>query len=151
MRPRLVSLFGVATLWRVRHYGGFALAGLLAFATDAAILEALMRGAAFSPYLARPIGISASMVVSWIVNRTVTFAMRTRPSPKEVLQFAAVSWTAQVVNYLVFVLILALVSGTPPFLALVVAAAVSMFLSYTGFRYAVFGHQLRAGSASRTE
>jgi putative flippase GtrA len=136
---------------RLRQYGGFVLAGLLAFAADAAILEGLMRGAALSPYLARPIGISVAMVIAWSVNRTVTFAVRTPPSAVEFLHYAAVSWTAQLVNYVVFAAILVALPETPPFVALAVASAVSMLLSYSGFRYAVFGKRQRAGLARITK
>lgn len=135
---------GLFALWpghgvgRIRHYGGFVLAGLLAFAADAAILEGLTRGADVSPYIARVVGISVGMIVSWLVNRTVTFAVHAHPSIGEFLHFAAVSWMAQLVNYLVFAGILVAVSGTLPFVALVIASAVSMLFSYSGFRYAVF-------------
>jgi putative flippase GtrA len=143
MTPKLATVLGARTAARIRHYGGFVLAGLLAFAVDAAILEALMRGLAFSPYLARPIGIAVAMIVSWIVNRTVTFAVPTPPSAAEFMHFAAVSWMAQAFNYLVFAAILAAVPGTPPFIALVIASTLSMLISYSGFRYAVFGRKSR--------
>jgi putative flippase GtrA len=145
MTANLSTIIGEEMASRIRHYGGFVLAGLMAFTADAAILEALMRGAALSPFLARPVGISVGMVISWLVNRRVTFAVRTRPTAAEFLHFAAVSWTAQVVNYLIFAAILALVPGTPPFIALVVASAFSMFYAYSGFRYVVF--RPRAGAS----
>lgn len=125
------------------HYGGFVLAGSLAFLTDAAILEILTRFAGLSPFLARPVGISAGMVVSWLLNRTITFAMRTPPRLAEFLQFAAVVWIAQLINYLVFCAILIAVPGTAPFVALVLACLVAMFVSYTGYRFGVF--RKRAG------
>jgi putative flippase GtrA len=121
-----------------RHYGGFVLAGGLAFATDASILEALTRFAGMSPFLARPFGICAGMVVSWLINRTVTFAMHTPPHVSEFLKFAAVAWSAQAVNYLVFAAILLAVPATLPFIALVCACFVAMFFSYTGYRFGVF-------------
>jgi putative flippase GtrA len=143
-RPTIVSKEMAS---RVRHYGGFVLAGLLAFAADAAILEVLVRAAELSPFLARPVGISVGMVVSWLVNRRVTFDVRTRPTVAEFLHFAAVSWTAQLFNYLIFAAILAVWPATPPFIALVVASAISMFSSYSGFRYVVFRERHRAGTS----
>jgi putative flippase GtrA len=140
MTRGLPSFRGAATLRDVHHFGGFLLAGILAFAADAAILEGLMRGAEFSPYLARLVGISVGMVVSWFVNRTVTFAIRTRPSVREFAKFAAVSWSVQLVNYAVFAATIAFVPAIPPFVALVFASGIAMFLSYGGFRYAVFGN-----------
>jgi putative flippase GtrA len=125
------------------HYAGFVIAGSLAFLTDATILEALTRFAGLSPFLARPISISIAMVVAWLLHRTITFAVRVPPSVAEFLQFAAVVWTAQLVNYLVFCAVLIAVPGTAPFAALVLACLVAMFVSYTGYRFGVFRN--RAG------
>lgn len=122
-----------------RHYGGFVLAAVFSFITDAGILEALIRFVGLSPFLARPVGIGCAMVVGWLINRTVTFAMTTPPQLSEFGRYAAVSWTAQAVNYAVFSAILLSAPGTAPFTALVVACFVSMFVSYTGYRFGVFG------------
>lgn len=142
MRQRLAAALRpvLANAYR-RHYGGFVLAGGLAFATDASILEVLTRFAGMSPFLARIFGICAGMVVSWLVNRTVTFAMRTPPRVSEFLKFAAVAWSAQAVNYAVFAAILLAAPATPPFGALVAACFVAMFFSYTGYRFGVFGQR----------
>jgi putative flippase GtrA len=123
-----------------RHYGGFLLAGTLALLTDGAILELLIRMAAFDALLARPIAIAIAMVVSWLVNRTVTFAVDVPPSLREFRRFAAVSWASQAVNYFLFASILVARPTTPPLFALVCASLVAMFSSYFGFRYGVFRH-----------
>lgn len=122
----------------IRHYGGFVLAAVLAFITDAGILEMLTRLAGMSPFLARPIGIFFAMIVSWWVNRVVTFAMTTPARASEFVRFAAVSGTAQMINYIVFSIILLAVPATAPLTALVLACFVSMFVSYTGYRFGVF-------------
>lgn len=140
---------------RARHYGGFALAGMLALTTDGIVLESLT-GAGWHPLVARPFAIAMAMVVSWLVNRRITFAMQSRPSLREYGRFAAVSWSAQAVNYLVFGAILIAHTTTPPLLALVLASLVAMFVSYFGFRYGVFAHgpeapDSRAATSSRKE
>lgn len=122
----------------IRHYGGFVLAAVLAFITDAGILEALTAIAGLSPFIARPIGIFFAMIVSWLVNRVITFAMKTPAHVSEFMRFVAVSGTAQVINYAVFSVILLAVPGTAPLTALVLACFVSMFVSYTGYRSSVF-------------
>ena len=124
---------------RVRHYGGFVLAGVSALSTDVLVLLALTRGAGLSPFLARPFGIALAMVVSWLINRTVTFQTSAPPSLLEFSRFAGVAIGSQIVNYTVFAAILLAVPGLEPVLALVMACFVSMFVSYTGFRYGVFG------------
>lgn len=122
-----------------RHYGGFLLAGLSALATDTAILALLTRLAGLSPFIARPFGIALAMLVSWLINRTITFAATSHPSIAEFSRFAGVSITSQLVNYGVFATLLLVVPGLMPELALLAACFVSMFVSYVGFRFGVFG------------
>jgi putative flippase GtrA len=122
----------------LRHYGGFALAGSMALATDAAVLTLLTRLAGLSPFLARPVGIAVAMVVSWMINRTVTFKTEAPPSITEFSRFAGVSITSQLVNYAVFAAILLAFPAFEPLVALLLACLVSMFVSYTGFRFGVF-------------
>ncbi len=121
----------------LRHYGGFVLAGLLALSTDALILEGLTR-VGWHPLVARLVAIAIAMVVSWFANRTVTFAIPGRPTFREYLRFATVSWTAQAVNYAIFGAVILLRPATPLLLALIIASCVAMFVSYFGFRYGVF-------------
>ena len=59
-------------------------------------------------------------------------------SDDEFGRFAAVSWTAQAVNYAVFSAILLLRPGTHALVALLLASLVAMFVSYFGFRHGVF-------------
>ena len=126
-RPRLV------------HYGGFVLAGGLAFVTDASLLLMQTKLLGLSPFIARPISICFAMVVSWFINRTVTFRMHNKPSFREFMRFAAVAWSAQAINYAIFAVILLLVPTTDPLVALILACLVAMFFSYTGYRFGVFG------------
>lgn len=122
----------------VRHYGGFVLAGVCALATDTAILAVLTRILGISPFLARPVGIAVAMVVSWQINRNITFQTRNRPSFTEFSRFAGVSITSQIVNYCVFAALLIAFPILMPELALLMACFVSMFVSYVGFRFGVF-------------
>ena len=137
----------------LRHYCGFLLAGALALITDGALLEILTRIMGLHPLLARPFAIAAAMVVSWLINRTVTFAVEGPPTRREFARFAAVSWTAQMVNYLLFATLLIMRPGTPALLALVLASLVAMLVSYFGFRYRVFrqgsGAPCRVDASSR--
>ena len=121
-----------------RHFGGFLLAGVCALTTDAAILQALTVLAEMPALVARPISILCAMVVSWLINRTITFAHPSPPTVAEFGRFAAVSWLAQAVNYAIFAAILLLRPATHPIAALVAASLVAMFVSYAGFRYGVF-------------
>jgi putative flippase GtrA len=127
----------------LRHYGGFLLAGVLALITDGALLAILIRFVDLDALLARPFAIAVAMLVSWLVNRTLTFAVNAPPSLREFGRFAAVSWMSQAVNYLVFAGILVARPATPALLAVVFASLVAMFVSYVGFRYGVFNDPSR--------
>lgn len=139
MKTSLIGAWRAATgSGRARHYGGFVLAGLCALATDTAALALLTRVIGLSPFIARPFGIALAMVVSWLINRSVTFATEEPASLTEFAKFAGVSVTSQLVNYAVFALLLVAYPLLMPELALLSACFVSMFVSYTGFRFGVF-------------
>lgn len=123
---------------RIRHIGGFVLAGVLALFVDMGVLRLLTDVVGASPLVGRPLSIAIAMVVSWWVNRTVTFAVTSRVHVMEFLKFAAVSWIAQAVNYVIFSVILLVRPTTAQEAALVAASIVSMVVSYTGFRFGVF-------------
>ncbi|MCB1510230.1 MAG: GtrA family protein [Hyphomicrobiaceae bacterium] len=122
----------------LRHYGGFVLGGVMALITDAAVVEALRHAFGVDPLVGRFPAIAAAMAVSWLINRTITFAAKSPPSLREFAKFAAVAWTAQAVNYAVFAAILVVLPGTSPVAAIVAASLVAMFVSYAGFRFGVF-------------
>jgi putative flippase GtrA len=123
---------------KFRHFGGFVLAGVLAFATDAGVLKLLTATTALGPFVARPIAIILAMMVSWGINRTITFAESKPPSWSEFVKFAAASFGGQVINYLVFAAILTLRPATDTTLAIAAASGVAMFAAYAGFRFGVF-------------
>lgn len=122
----------------VRHYGGFVLSGILALIADAVVLVLLSSYVGVPPLLARPVSIGVAMIVSWRINRFVTFAYPHAPTVAEFARFAAVSWTAQAVNYAIFAVIMVWQPDTHPVAALIAASFVSMFVSYAGFRFGVF-------------
>lgn len=121
-----------------RHWGGFLLAGLSALVVDAGLLKLLTTVLGVSPFAARPFGIFVAMIVSWAINRRVTFAVAGPPTWAEFAKFAAASFAGQVVNYLVFAAILLTYPAAPPTLALVIASVVAMAVSYVGFKYGAF-------------
>jgi putative flippase GtrA len=125
----------------LRHYGGFVMGGGMAFLTDVGILNLLTIYAGLSPFIARLVSIATAMVVSWLMHRTVTFHASTRPSLKEFGQFAAVAWSAQAVNYVVFSIVLFFVPTIGETLAAFIGSGVAMFFSYTGFRFGVFARR----------
>lgn len=144
--PARTSLVGA-----VRHWGGFAASGAIAFATDAFILEMLVRFAGLSAFLARLVAIGCAMVVGWRAHRFLTFELDTAPSLREFLAYFAVAWVSAAVNYAVFAAILLWRPETAPLVALIPASLVAMALSYLGMRFGVFRKELAASEKQGPE
>jgi len=122
----------------LRHGLAFLLSGGVAFAVDAAVLQALTALFSVHPMTARVVAIALAMVAGWLMHRTFTFAVATPPSLPEFLRYASVAWAASAVNYAVFVVILLVRSGTHPLIALLASSIVAMVLAYVGMRFAAF-------------
>ncbi|MBI1170604.1 GtrA family protein [bacterium] len=120
------------------HWLGFLISGGAAFATDAAVLEALIRLTHWSPLVCRLIAIPSAMLVGWQMHRRFTFAVRTPATLREFLTFATVGWSASAVNYGIFAGLLLLFPGLAPVVALTLSSAVAMVWSYLGYRFHVF-------------
>ncbi len=124
---------------RLRHYGGFILAGSSAFLTDVAVFQGLHALLSLNPLIARLISIAVAMVVSWLINRRLTFNVPGPPRLAEFLRFAPVVSLSNALNYVIFSGILIAVPETWPPLAIAVATGIAMVASYLGMRHAVFG------------
>jgi putative flippase GtrA len=122
----------------MRQYGGFLLAGTLAFLTDAVVLAGLIRLAGFDPLIARLFAITTAMVVSWLLNRTITFRVGAAPSAREFMRFAALAWITAALNYAVFAAVLLALPGTYPLVALVISSLSAAIVAYICMRFAVF-------------
>jgi putative flippase GtrA len=129
---------------RLQHGAGFIVSGGLAFATDASILTLLTRGAALDPFSARIIAIACAMIVGFYAHRRLTFAVSEPATLQQFGKFLSVAVTASIVNYAIYagILLLTPVTEPPvtvdPLAALVIATAISMFVSYVGLRFGVF-------------
>ena len=131
---------------RLRHLMHFLIAGFSAFAVDASILHVLV-GFGLNPLVARPFAILVAMVCGWLINRTWTFPMPGRPRLAEFARYAAVASVSSVINYAVFAAILIIWPKTLPFVALVIATAISTVASYSGYRFFTFRHRPKAEPA----
>lgn len=125
---------------RLRHLVHFLIAGFSAFFVDAAMLQLLI-AAGLGPLVARPFAILTAMVVGWLINRSWTFPMPGRPRLREFMRYATVASVASVINYGVYAAILIVRPATLPFVALVIATAISTVASYSGYRFFTFRHR----------
>lgn len=127
-----------ATRPALQHWGGFLASGLIALSVDAGILETGIRLFGLHPLAARLLGISCAMVAGWLAHRSLTFALRSRPSVGEFARYAAVAWTTAAINYGSFASILIVRPAFPPLAALLLASIVATVLAYLGMRYGAF-------------
>lgn len=121
-----------------RHWGGFILSGGTAAVVDAVLTLALIRWTPLGPFVARFIAIAIAMVVAWLMHRNLTFAVETPPSLKEFLRFAAVAWSANALNYAIYVVTLLVFPDLPTLAVIVFSTGVATVFSYLGFRLGVF-------------
>ena len=124
-----------------RHWGGFLVSGLLAFTTDALVLEATVRYFGATPMLARLVAITCAMVIGWLAHRRWTFFIPSPPTLREFLRYALAGWIAALMNYTLFALQLLFLPDLPRLVALVIASAFSMIFSYLAMRYAIFARR----------
>ena len=122
----------------LRHGLAFVLSGGTAFAVDATVLQGLTALLGVPAIAARVAAIALAMVAGWLMHRTFTFVVATRPSVAEFVRYAGVAWAAAAVNYTVFVLLLLARPGTHPLVALMVSSIAAMVLAYLGMRFGAF-------------
>jgi putative flippase GtrA len=116
--PRVVRFLGV---------GG---AGLV---TDLAVFT-LVIGAGVHPLIARLASLAVATVVTWRLNRALTFDSSGRHQSQEALRYAAVTAAAQGTNYAVFAALVITALAALPQAALLAGAAAGALLSYSGHR-----------------
>jgi putative flippase GtrA len=120
--PRPVRFLGVGGL------------GLL---TDFCVFTILM-GFAPRPLLMRLFSLAAATVVTWRLNRALTFDRSGRRQHHEALRYAAVTIAAQGTSYAVFAALVLTMFGWLPQAALFIGAAVGAIVSYNGHRLFAF-------------
>lgn len=120
--PRPIRFLGV---------GGI---GLL---TDFCVFTILI-GFSPRPLLMRLFSLAAATVVTWRLNRALTFDDSGRRQHHEALRYAAVTVAAQGTSYAVFAALVLTMLGWLPQAALVIGAAVGAIVSYNGHRLFAF-------------
>ncbi|MEW9835594.1 GtrA family protein [Mesorhizobium marinum] len=116
----------------------FAFVGGLGFVADAGMLMLLLAGSPLGPFSARLVSVSFAMTVTWLCNRTLTFAPSGRGVVQEGARYGSVAVGIACFNYLLYSGLLLAIPALPPLAALVIAAAAAMALSYLGYSRLVF-------------
>lgn len=120
------------------HWLAFLGSGCIAFSVDALVLETGVRLAGLDPLVARICAIITALVVSWMLQRTLTFAIAAAPTFGEFVRFAASASSSALLNYAVFAILLIVMPSVPRLAALAASSAFAMFYTYLSLRYVVF-------------
>ena len=105
--------------------------GGLGLITDLAVFTLILAQAPH-PLLARLASLAIATLVTWRLNRALTFDHSGRHSADEAMRYAAVAASAQAVSYAVFAALIVTVLAAMPQLAVIVGAACGALVSYSG-------------------
>lgn len=99
--------------------------------TDLTVFTLIMQHAPH-PLLARLVSLAVATIVTWRLNRALTFDRSGRRAADEAMRYAGVAAAAQGASYAVFaVLVIAGLSAIPQ-LAVIIGAGAGALVSYTG-------------------
>jgi putative flippase GtrA len=93
------------------------------------------------PLIARFISLAAATLVTWRLNRALTFDRSGRHPADEAIRYAAVAIGAQAVSYAIFAILVVTMLGVMPQLAVLAGAAAGAFISYSGQTLFAFRRQ----------
>jgi putative flippase GtrA len=116
--------------------------GAVGLTTDICVFTILM-GFAPRPLLMRLFSLAAATLITWRLNRALTFDESGRHQGEEALRYAAVTAASQGTSYAVFAALVLTVLGWLPQAALVIGAAAGAFVSYNGHRLFAFAKVAR--------
>jgi len=119
---------------RPLRFLGVGAAGL---ATDFCLFVILI-GYQPRPLLMRLVSLAGATLVTWRLNRALTFDRSGRKQHDEAVRYAMVTALAQGTSYAVFAALVLSVLGALPQVALVIGAAAGAVVSYNGHRLFAF-------------
>jgi putative flippase GtrA len=114
--PRPLRFLGVGSLGLITDLGVFTL--ILAHGPH--------------PLLARLVSLAVATLVTWRLNRALTFDRSGRRAADEAMRYAVVAASAQAVSYGLFAILVVTVLAAMPQLAVLIGAAAAALFSYAG-------------------
>lgn len=105
--------------------------GGLGLITDLAVFTIVIAHGP-GPLVARLVSLAVATLVTWRLNRALTFDRSGRRASDEAIRYAAVAGAAQAVSYAVFAALVITVLHTVPQLAVVIGAVAGAVVSYSG-------------------
>lgn len=121
----------------VHKFVRFALVGGLGFIADIGMLALFMELGA-DPLISRVGSILIAMVVTWRLNRAITFGASASSQVTEAGRYFTVAASVALLNYLIYAAIILIVPACPPMLATAISTGICMFASFAGYGRFVF-------------
>ena len=115
----------------------FLTVGAIGLTTDICVFTILV-GYAPRPLLMRLASIAVATVVTWRLNRALTFENSGRHPGEEAMRYAIVTATAQGTSYAIFAALVLTMLSPLPQAALVIGSAVGALVAYNGHRLFAF-------------
>jgi putative flippase GtrA len=115
----------------------FLAVGAVGLTTDICVFTLLI-GYTPRPLVMRLVSLAAATLVTWRLNRALTFDQSGRRQHNEAMRYVAVTAVSQGTSYAVFAALVLTVLGTLPQAALVVGAAIGAIVGYNGHRVFAF-------------
>ena len=115
----------------------FIAVGGIGLATDLCVFT-LIAAYIPNPLAVRLISLAAATLVTWRLNRAITFARTHRAQHEEAVRYAIVTAVAQGTSYAIFATLVLTALGALPQAALVCGAAAGAVVSYNGHRLFAF-------------
>jgi len=105
--------------------------GGLGLVTDLGVFTAVIEQGV-SPFAARLVSLAVATLLTWRLNRALTFDYSGRRTADEAMRYAAVAVAAQAVSYAGFAILVVAVFRAVPQLAVLCGAAAGATVSYSG-------------------
>ncbi|MEL7232390.1 MAG: GtrA family protein [Pseudomonadota bacterium] len=122
------------TLTRLIRFG---LVGGTGFVVDAGLTIGL-QSAGLDIFSSRLIAIALAMLVTWRLNRSLTFGASTTSQVSEGWRYICIAVLAAAINYAVYIALMLTIPWMFTLLAVALATGVSMVVSYLGYNHWVF-------------
>lgn len=116
----------------------FLAIGTVGFVADAGMLWLMLASTSLGVYSARIVSIAFALLVTWVLNRLLTFGPSSRPVAIEGARYGGVGIATSVINYLAYSAFLWAIPDTPVIVALVLASVVALAFSFLGYSRLVF-------------
>ena len=117
--------------------GRFGFVGIAGFIADAATLVILV-AAGLDPFSGRVASMLIAALVTWRLNRSFTFGASSTSEASEGVRYGLVAVTVAAMNYGIYAGLLLAFPGLWPPVALAVATAISMWMSFLGYSRIAF-------------